>query len=163
MNRREFQIRIATVVCCLSLISRQVTGNSFPGWKESIQLELSTVLSSNALVKSPEYRTAIPHSMQREIVAEPWVQTMSPATLLGGITEALDRAGLLNDVANTVVQVFDTDPSVYSVVRRGIAPIRNADVLVDAVDETSTLLGVDYRDLEDPVRHMYFALFQRLQ
>jgi len=163
MNSREFRIHIAAIVCCLSLISRQVTGNSFPGWKESIQLEISNVFSSNVLVRSPEYRNAIPRSMQSEIVAEPWTQTMRPSILLSGITEALDRAGLLTEVANTAMQIFDTDPTVYSVVRRGLSPIRNADVIVDAVDETSTLLGVEYEDLEDPVRQMYFALFARIQ
>jgi hypothetical protein len=161
MNTTDFRIRIAAIVCCLSLLSKQITGHAFPGWKESIQLEISTVFSTHALTSDSSYRHALPRNLQQEIVAEPWRQS-SPSDLLDRITAALEERGMLDRAMTLAQSVFESDPTVYSVVRRGLAPIKNADVIVAAVDATADVFGIAYDDLETPVRDMYYGLFRRL-
>lgn len=161
MTPAEFKVKLAAIVCSLALLNKQISGHSFPGWPEAIQIELSTILTTPTLTSDQSYRAALPRLLQQQILDEPWHQP-PPHTLLDEVTTALESAEMLDRVATQAMSVFDTDPTVYSVVRRGLAPIRNTDIIVAAVDATADSLGVAYTDLETPVRTLYYNLFRRL-
>jgi hypothetical protein len=160
----EFNIHLASIVCTLVLLSKQISGASFPTWLEAIRMELSNVLSQPVLIQNQRYRAALPRSLQREIVAEPWLASMSVEDLVRQVEDSLrTAAGTLDHISQELEAVFDSDPTVYSVVRRGLPPIRNADVIVEVVDATAETFGIEYNTLEEPVRTMYYGLFRRRQ
>jgi hypothetical protein len=156
------RLHLATVVCCLALLNKQITGHSFPPWDEAIRIELSSVLSQPRLIENPQYRSALARETQREIVADPWATSMTSRELVNTVIREIETAGITRDVEQVLASIFESDFCVYSVLRRGLAPIRNADVVVAAVDATSEALDVEYEALEDRVRTMYYGLFRRL-
>jgi hypothetical protein len=156
------RLHLATVVCCLALLNKQITGHSFPPWDEAIRIELSSVLSQPRLIENPQYRSALARETQRAIVADPWATSMTTRELVDTVIHEIEAAGITRDVEQVLESIFISDFCVYSVLRRGLAPIRNADVIVAAVDATSEALDVEYEALEDGVRTMYYGLFRRL-
>jgi len=125
-------------------LNKQITGHSFPPWDEAIRIELSSVLSQPRLIQNPQYRTALTRETQREIVADPWNTSMTSRELMDTVLRELESAGITGDVEQVLGTIFESDFCVYSVLRRGLAPIRNADVVVAAVDATSEALNVEY-------------------
>ena len=162
MTPDEFRLRCAAIVCTLTLLNKQVTGRSFPSFDDAVVLEVANVLSLPSLTQDQDYRRAIPKELQIEITREPWSKTMDTTELIDRVIEQLDGAGYLDSTYRIMSGVFDTDPTVYSVIRRGLQPIKNADIVVDAVDACGRVFSVEYDDLEGPVRALYYGLFQRL-
>ena len=158
----EFKTHLATIVCTLVLLSKQISGTSFPIWHEAIRMELSNVLSQPILIQNDRYRASLPRSVQREIIADPWLATMNLQDLIAEVEQSLRMSGTLDQISRDLEAIFDSDPTVYSIVRRGLPPIRNADVIVEAVDETAHAFEIEYSTLEEPVRTMYYGLFRRL-
>lgn len=159
----SFVTHVATIVSCLVLLNKQISQASFPpSWQEAIRLEVSSVLAQPSLIQNDRYRAALPKHLQREIVAEPWLRTLSTLELVTQVEDCLRTTGTLDQVSRDLEAVFDTDPTVHSVVRRGLHPIRNADVIVEAVDATAEVFEIEYNTLEEPVRTMYTGLFRRL-
>lgn len=162
MTPDEFRLRCAAIVCTLTLLNKQVTGRSFPSFDESVALEVANVFSLPSLTQDPDYRRSIPKDLQIEITREPWSKTMTTTELIDRVIEKLDSASYMESAYRIMSGVFETDPTVYSVIRRGLQPIKNADIVVDAVDACSHAFSVEYDDLEGPVRGLYYGLFQRL-
>ena len=158
----EFKTHLASIVCCLCLLNKQISGHSFPTWDDALRIDVSTVLAQPKLISNHRYRTALPRHIQREIIAEPWAASLPISEIVDEVERHLRSNEILDQVTVDMESIFDSDPTVYSVVRRGLQPIRNADIIVEAVDATSEAFGIEYNTLEESVRTMYFGLFRRI-
>ncbi|MGA1465676.1 MAG: hypothetical protein ACO363_08105, partial [Balneolaceae bacterium] len=148
----SFRLVWASTVATLLLLCKQVTGSSFPSFREALDLEYSSVLLQPSVRKHIWHR--LDTDLKRSLLADPWDRHDPIEEIINSVCAIVDEDPTAVSIA--VEASWKNDPAVYASIRRGLKPIRNADVIVDCVDVVSFYFGIPYDDLEMRVRERYF-------
>lgn len=157
---QDFRLHWACITTNLLLLCKQVTGSSFPSFDEALSLEIPTLLTLPSVIRvlwgnlSPSTREAI--------VADPWTRSMSIKAMIDAVVDTVDTNQITHQVMMAMESIWETDPTCYAVLRRGLSPIRNADIIQDAVETVSTAFQVPPDDLDLSVQERYYNLFKRI-
>lgn len=171
MQKEDIKNDLAVTVITLVLLTRTMIDDEdgFPDAREVVQLELPRILTiPNLQQEYTSYRTILGTSLAQELVLDPWDTTMTSDSLLDMVSDKLSRASTehqfpIRDFLTTVrVDSIQGDPTVYSILRRGLGPLEDVDLIVTIIDQCSEALGVSIDDTMLPTRSTYSTLFSQL-
>lgn len=162
-NNTRIREQLATIVSCMVTLNRGVCGESFPdNPKEVLDLEIPNMFCLARLVSWKPYRDSIDSKTQREIISEPWNRTINLEDLVSNVVESIISHGIADDVVQRIRDsIFQSDPVVYSTIRRGLAPV---EIPVDdpVLVETCRVFEVHMESIRPEISEMYRVFFTQI-
>ena len=166
-----FKKQFATAVCVCCLVWETVLPEQQRPkkgkFKETVPIETNRLLGMwqlDKLVKA--YATAVPRSIKKQLHADPWERTMTPNEIVDEVCEGVVASGGYDTLKRLMDTINDYclegDPTMYSVIRRGLQPLRDQDMIQQGIEHTSKTFKLDPEDIEQAVKDMYFGIFNAL-
>jgi hypothetical protein len=166
MDSDTVRERTAGMVIGSALILKTSLGHDSPGVLDLLDVELPRVLSIPHIFKYvPEYRH-ISSSIARDIQAAPWERERDLETLLREWAEevASNERFDASDIVEIIEEyAFSSDISTFSILRRGLRPITDTDVMMQFIDEACDILDVNIDMVYLMVMDVYNSLFTQIQ
>jgi len=149
-----------------SLVLKTSLGEDSPCVLELLDVELPRVLSIPQIFqKVPKYKF-ISSSIARDINAVPWERERDMSTLLREWAEEITSHEQFDarDVVECIEDyIFISDISTFSILRRGLQPITDPDIIMEFIDDACDILDVDIDSLYLMVTDVYYSIFRQLQ
>ena len=168
MDEREIFLSIANAIITCSLIALSILDSleDAPPIEDVVRIELSRLFTLPGLqTEFPEYKQIVDAKLARDILAEPFFAT-TPTKMV-----VQDIAGRISKHASFRVDAFlqtmfteavGSDPTVYSILRRGLSPISDPETVVKLIDEMNGEFGIDIEDNMEAVVDMYRSVYYQL-
>jgi hypothetical protein len=157
--------RTAGMIIGSALILKTSLGEEAPQVIDLLDVEVPRILSIPHIFKYvPEYKY-ISSSIARDIQAVPWERHRDLEALLREWADEVSSSELFaaQDVVDIIEEyAFSSDISTFTIIRQGLQPITDANMMMEFIDESCDILGIDIDMVYLMVMDIYNSVFTQI-